>query len=343
MGWALISSAICFYEELVFISPDIVYTGISLKNRLFAQIIAAVLAGFTGGSMVVIYFQKWLRTLPYGKALILILFVYSVICIIISYIVGHLTLFREHNLTIFTYQLHLKVIDFLKSADFLRIYFSWFLIMLGTLITLLIQDKYGPGALKDFLLGKYFHPRKEERIFMFLDLRSSTAIAEKLGDEKYFSFIKEVFSDATDPIIYAKGEIYQYVGDEIIISWKMKNGLQNAHCIKCFFDVQAVFSTKQDHYLKTYGISPEFKAGLHYGYVIAGEVGVVKRDIAFSGDVLNTAARIQALCNELNRDLLFSKHLYDRIKEMNPAFIGREIKAVTLRGKEEKITLYTAD
>ena len=67
---------------------------------------------------------------------------------------------------------------------------------------------------------------------MFLDLRSSTAIAEKLGEERYFNFIKDVFKDVTPAIIYAKGEIYQYVGDEIVVSWKMNNGIENANCLQ---------------------------------------------------------------------------------------------------------------
>ena len=100
-----------------------------------------------------------------------------------------------------------------------------------TLIMLMVNDKYGPGVFVDFLLGKYFKPRREERIFMFLDLRSSTTIAERLGEEKYFSFIKDVFKDATPSILDSRGEIYQYVGDEIVISWKMENGQKNANFI----------------------------------------------------------------------------------------------------------------
>ena len=98
---------------------------------------------------------------------------------------------------------------------------------------------------------------------------------------------------------------------------------------------------KSDYFDKTYGVQPKFKAGLHFGNVITGEMGIVKREIVYSGDVLNTASRIQSLCNEMNTEILLSNALQERIdlsflnKEVN--FIGK----VNLRGKQEEIELVT--
>ena len=176
---------------------------------------------------------------------------------------------------------------------------------------------------------------------MFLDLRSSTAIAEQLGEVRYFNFLKDVFQHATPSILYAKGEIYQYVGDEIVMSWKMENGMENANCLRCFFDIQLELRRKAAYYQEIYGVIPEFKAGLHYGFVMAGEVGVVKRDIAFSGDVLNTAARIQSKCNELGVNILLSKFLLDKLSIPPHSFEPKKIGDLLLRGKHEKVVLYT--
>lgn len=190
-------------------------------------------------------------------------------------------------------------------------------------------------------MGKYFRPQREERIFMFLDLRSSTTIAEQLGEVVYFNFLRDLFQHATPSILYAKGEIYQYVGDEIVISWKMNNGMENANCVRCFFDIQLELRRRSAYYQDTYGVTPEFKAGLHYGFVMAGEVGVVKRDIAFSGDVLNTAARIQSKCNELGVNILLSKFLLDKLSLPPHTFEPKKIGDLPLRGKQEKVVLYT--
>ncbi len=214
-------------------------------------------------------------------------------------------------------------------------------IVVGTLILLLVNDKYGPGVFLEFLLGKYFHPKREKRIFMFLDLRSSTTIAEKLGEEQYFSFLNDVFKYATDGILNTMGEIYQYVGDEIVISWKMEKGMKDANCIKCFFEIQSILKQKGSYFKAKYGITPEFKAGLHYGYVMAGEIGVVKRDIAFSGDVLNTTARIQSKCNELGVNILLSKYLIDHLNLSPDTYLPKKMGDIFLRGKEQKVVLYT--
>jgi adenylate cyclase len=90
-----------------------------------------------------------------------------------------------------------------------------------------------------------------------------------------------------------------------------------------------------------FGVQPEFKAGLHYGNVMAGEIGVVKRDIAYSGDVLNTTARIQGKCNELRVDILLSKSLIDRLHAAIDKFTVQELGTIELRGKKEKVHLCT--
>ncbi len=174
---------------------------------------------------------------------------------------------------------------------------------------------------------------------MFLDLKGSTTIAEKLGEQKYFSFIQKVFKDVTPVLLETKGEIYQYVGDEIIITWKIKNGIKNLNCIRCFQNIKKLLKDLAPVYEAQFGVVPEFKAGLHAGKAIVGEIGIIKRDIAYSGDVLNTAARIQSKCNEFGVSLLFSEDILG----LFPAapFSAKFIEKVMLRGKSNAISLYS--
>jgi adenylate cyclase len=177
---------------------------------------------------------------------------------------------------------------------------------------------------------------------MFLDLRGATTIAEQLGERRYFNFIKDVFRDSTPEILKSKGEIYQYVGDEIVISWKKDIGTLNANCLQCFFDIQQRLLDNASYYRENYdGIVPEYKAGLHFGFVMVGEIGIVKRDIAYSGDVLNTAARIESKCNELGVNILFSKALLVGLGSLPNPFKPREIGEIDLRGKQHSLMLYT--
>ena len=342
IAWTIISVLQFFngYSTLKLLNCDL--TGQDVGVYLKGSILTGILAGILGGSGVILLWEKWLRNKRYGIALFNIFWSFCLLYLVVSF--GTNIYFHSNYLGLSALNTAVleKVWFNLFSFDQLHNYIFWLLVVLATLIVLLVNDKYGPGVFRSFLLGKYFQPKREERIFMFLDLRSSTTIAEKLGEARYFNFIKEVFKDATPAILDNRGEIYQYVGDEIVVSWKMNNGLENANCVQCFFDVQLALRQRKGYYLTTYdNIEPEFKAGLHYGNVMAGEIGVVKRDIAFSGDVLNTTARIQSKCNELGVNILLSKFLLDKLALKPNLFHPQKLGNIILRGKEQKVMLYT--
>ena len=100
--------------------------------------------------------------------------------------------------------------------------------------------KTGRGLTKNYILGKLHSPLPDKRIFMFMDLTSSTRYAEILGHEKYSSLIRDIYLELDEYVIAFKGSLYQYVGDEVVISWSVKDGLENNNCIKLFFSRRAV-------------------------------------------------------------------------------------------------------
>ena len=177
---------------------------------------------------------------------------------------------------------------------------------------------------------------------MFLDLKSSTAVAEKIGSNQYFDLLKEIYRDITEPVIDNYGEIYQYVGDEVVITWPSEKGLKNNNCLNCFFDIEKKIDERKEHYIQSYGIIPSFKAGLHIGEATVGEIGVIKKDIVFSGDVLNTTSRIQGECNQHKVDILISSELLKQIKRMN-GFTSIPIGEIQLRGKADRVELFTLE
>ncbi len=203
-----------------------------------------------------------------------------------------------------------------------------------------VSDNLGQGVLKNFLTGKYHQPREEERVFMFLDMKSSTTIAEQLGHVRYFQMLNTYYADITDAVLRTFGEIYQYVGDEIIISWNMNKGLRNSNCLRCFFLVKDILAAERLKYEESFGLVPEFKAGLHYGRVSTGEIGVIKKEIIFSGDVLNTTARIQSACKVYDVEFLVSNDLLSLLQP-DDLYDSTEIGHCNLRGKDTKIALST--
>jgi len=212
------------------------------------------------------------------------------------------------------------------------------LVVAGTQFMLQVNDKFGPGVMWQLLRGKYYHPRDEERIFMFLDLRSSTQIAEQIGHKRFFELLREVYQDVTQPVVESRGEIYQYVGDEVVITWPVPRGVQDRNCIECFFRIERVLAEKRESYQERFGVTPSFKAGVHVGEATVGEIGVIKKDIVFSGDVLNTTSRIQQECNRHSVDLLASAELLDRVRPGDAYSVAR-IGEIQLRGKAEALAL----
>lgn len=202
-----------------------------------------------------------------------------------------------------------------------------------------ISQKFGVGVLEKMLLGQYQKPYSENRIFMFLDLKSSTSIAEQLGHEQYGRFIQRLFSEITNIVRRYEAEVYQYAGDEIILTWTAERGLKNNNCLHLFFAFREKLNRKQLYYHKRFGVVPKFKAGIDVGKVTRVEVGEIKRDIGYYGDVLNTAARVQSKCNELGKDLLISARLHELLpKDKNYQF--EYLGELPLKGKQSEVGIY---
>ncbi|WP_116107484.1 adenylate/guanylate cyclase domain-containing protein [Lewinella sp. IMCC34191] len=203
-----------------------------------------------------------------------------------------------------------------------------------------VSELIGHTTLLSYLAGTYHRPIQEERIFLFLDMRSSTTITERLGHARYFDLLRDYYADLSAAIDRYGGEIYQYVGDEVIVSWSRPDGLRNNHCLRCFFDMQRALRQRADRYEAKFGLAPEFKAGLHYGPVTAGEVGVIKKHITYTGDILNATARIQLLCNTYQVDLLVSFVLLEKLP-LGEQYSLRHVGTPPLRGRSEPLRLYT--
>ena len=205
-----------------------------------------------------------------------------------------------------------------------------------------IDRKMGPGVLRNWMTGKYYNPKEEMRIFMFLDIRDSTMLAEKLGNVEFSALVRDFFRDLTDPLLESKGDVSHYIGDEAVITWTPRQGLRDSNCVRLFFRMREAVAKRAGYYTRRYGLVPEFKAGLHIGPVIATEVGEVKSEIVFHGDVLNTAARIQSLCAQEQCPLLLSSDLAARLQLPEP-YVARSLGARRLKGKANEMEIFAID
>lgn len=217
------------------------------------------------------------------------------------------------------------------------------LLVLAILIGLQqINSLHRKGELLKFILGKYHKPREIERLFCFIDLKDSTTIAEQLGHLKFGMFLKDYYSDITEAIRKTQAEIYQYVGDEIILSWPMDKGLQNNNVVRCYFLMQELIETYREKYLKKYGLYPRFKAGVHGGPIIVTWVGELKKEIMYLGDVVNTTSRIQESCKRLAKDFLISQDVLDQLDDLGN-ITAAFVEETAPRGKMRKVRVFSLE
>jgi adenylate cyclase len=213
---------------------------------------------------------------------------------------------------------------------------GWVVLFFITQVFIESYEKYSPGVFWDILIGRYIRPKVEKRIVMFLDLKDSTPIAEKLDSPIYFSFMRDFIYYVSTALLEYDSRIYQYVGDEIVTSWQ--SSPRNAEkCIYALMLSERLIKKNSRYFLKRYGFIPEFKAGIHIGEVTVGEIGLIKKDIAISGDTMNTAARIRTACNDLSQKYLASKDFIDMMVSPPPL---ESLGDIELKGKSDSIALY---
>ncbi|NNL22148.1 MAG: adenylate/guanylate cyclase domain-containing protein [Ignavibacteriaceae bacterium] len=347
--WVIAALFYVFFESTLRsyhnLSTNIMGIEYDLGRSLLVSVIVVIISGTAIASFEVLYFNKLLRKQPFGKTLIiktsfylLNIFMFTSIAILIIASTGlDKPLFHPAVFDAYT--------SYLGNRTSLLLMIYWGLAVMSGLFVLQISDKLGQGVLINFLLGKYHQPKEEMRIFMFLDLKASTPFAEEHGHVKYSRLIQDCFYDLTDIVIKRNALVYQYVGDEVVLTWDVEKGVKDNNCIATFFDFDRALKKRDEYYLKNYGRSPEFKAGIHYGEAVITELGGVKKEIAYHGDTLNTASRIQSVCNEMKKCLLVSADLlgilYD--PKLDEKYIIESKGVVQLKGKRHHVGLFSIE
>jgi adenylate cyclase len=276
-------------------------------------------------------FPLWLSTIMKMGLTFLLFLVISVVFLLAYFVLRYNGSFHQFE-DVFLHKV-------LLTRSFLIFIIDLGVLSFLSILMLEITDKYGPGGIRDLLLGHYNNPRNENRIFVFLDMNESTTIAEKIGHEKYFNMLKDFFADITEPIVANGAHIYQYVGDEVVLCWK-NTPANKIKCLDFVKQADRALKRRQKYYLERYGAFPSFKTGIHAGEVTAGYIGIIKKDLVFSGDTLNTAARITSKCHELNHLFLLSAEFLYGLKDPNGYKI-EEIGEMELKGRKEKEKLYS--
>ena len=300
-----------------------------LKRNLLVSVIFGISFGMISGYAQVLTEEKIYKRISIQKLLLLRL-VFAILFLALLVVVSYAMVSTFFGVEI-------GLVEFIFEPGSFAIYFYILFVDFFMAVLRQINLMMGERNLMRALMGKFYTPREEERIFMFLDLQSSTLLAEKLGHIKYSMLIQDCFNDL-GVVVENAAEIYQYVGDEAILTWKLKQGLRSNNCIKAFYNFKEQLDQKKEYYVERYGTQPVFKAGIHSGIVTVTEVGKYKKEIAYHGDTINTAARIQARCNDLEQRLLISEQLKAYLETDHLEFIN--MGSIPLKGKEQEVVVH---
>ena len=332
VGWFFAS--IFFY-----IMREVGVSGLAHLDFTFAKLIFlipafAVFSGTIFGSLQYFFERYLFRKIPLWKLWVRLCIDQLVIIFLLTVIYfSAITMMKMNTLS-------LSFADFQRSPAAFIYYLFVFLVNSILSLLLEINRLLGRGNFFKLIAGKFYSPQEEYRIFMFVDLNSSTTIAEKLGHLTYSNFIKDCFYDLAVVHSY-DAEIYQYVGDEAVLTWERSKMKSVMDCVDAFWAFNDELLKKAGYYQDKYGIVPEFKAGASIGMVTVVEIGDVKKEIAYHGNTLNTAARIEAVCNIYGEKLLVSKKLYDELVKENSNYTYSKVAETQLKGKQGITEIYS--
>jgi adenylate cyclase len=207
-----------------------------------------------------------------------------------------------------------------------------------TNLALEIGHLLGFRTLRNLFTGRYVRPRREMRAFLLIDMKNSTGIAERLGPILFHELLNDFFRDVADAALETSAEIHKYVGDEAILTWPIERALEDGACIACPFMARDIISRNSEQYRARFDVVPTFRAALHCGEIVAGQIGDVRREIAYVGDTLNTTARLLEAAKTTGHDVLVSAELL-RQTSLPTDLQAVELPTLEVRGRSAPLRI----
>ena len=324
--WVIIGTFAFGYESIL------VQGDKSTRELLFSFLIYTIPPVLFGAPFLILeqlFFLRWINKLDFYKALTTRAVLYLA-GIIISY-----SLIEYFGSKVLPEVLF-------KEPFMLKFLFVW---GLGSILALMfhnLSSRHDPKIFRSWLQGAYHKPRQEERVFLFCDINKSTPAAERLGSRRYFDLLNHFYSLITPIIQKHEGEIYQYVGDEVVISWPLHKALESNNALELFFRMKEELEKHKEFFYSHFRFIPTIKGSLHVGQVTRGEFNTLKKEFIYTGDVLHTTSRMYAICKERDVPLVISRKLLKNFTDLHRFYI-HDIGLFRAEGKQKKVYLYAVE
>lgn len=315
--------------------PGVLSGLVSIPYLFTVASLGGAIIGTFIGAMEIFVYPRFIKQRSFGFSIVLRSLIFIITILFVTLFIIY---FYYSQISLDGAEVLEAALNYYWSVSFLAIVI--YLLILSALMDFILQvnQRMGPGTIINLLQGKYFKPREEERIFMFLDLSSSTTIAEQLGHIKFSQLLQDCFRDLSGLLLKHDASVYQFVGDEAVLTWKYDKKKINNASIQLFLEYEALIELRKDSYQKKYGLIPVFYASVNAGMVTVAEVGEIKSEVAFHGDVLNTASRVQKLCKKYNEKILLTCDFKDRLP---PDFDKlRKLDEIAVVGKKRIVEIF---
>lgn len=328
-----------FYGFLAYSMADeahFVRYGITIADFLLMELYGALILGFFMGISIFLM-QEYVYPAFFNKYGMFLTIVVQALFFVIACTIGLWLVLQLNN----SHFIHIDDM-IIPDADLKwMLSFTFYCLLLHVFIHLFLafRKALGKNYFQSLLRGNYRIPVVEYRVFMFLDMHSSTQTAEEAGHYNYSLLLQECFDDLSEIVPDFDAEVYQYVGDEAVLTWKVRPDFKRKQCIRLYEAFCGRLLERENFYQQTFGLLPKFKAAVNEGLVTVAEIGKVKTEIAYHGEVLSTAARVQQLCNVHTADLLITDAFFVQLdRHSQNAFL--KVDTASLRGKKKAVTLY---
>lgn len=310
----------------------VVAQGFTSPSGIVAGIAYGLILGVTLASISLFVLQGpmrgWLSSLSFTADLMVRSAIYAVIIVPIQF-------FQLGDVIAGT------PVDPSHKNFWIAIIYSVAFLVLANLV-LGIANIIGPRAFLNFITGRYHSPVEENRFVLFVDIAGSTGLAERLGGVGIHRFLDRTFRLLTLAVVDYRGEVLDYVGDEVIVTWPERGGAVDCRPLQCFVAMRDELARASSQFEREFGAVPRIRGSLHFGPVIVGEIGDVKRAIVFNGDVMNTAARLEELSRKVDGGFLASRSAMERFASV-PPFAVRDLGRLAIRGRADGIDVVGID
>jgi adenylate cyclase len=176
---------------------------------------------------------------------------------------------------------------------------------------------------------------------LFSDIRGFTALSETLPPEEVVAFLSQYLEAMTEVVFEFDGTLDKFIGDGIMVLYGTPVGRPD-DARRAVRTALRMCERLQELNRQRKGIlsrSLRIGVGIHTGEVIVGNLGSLKKmEYTAIGDTVNLASRIEGLNKEFGTTILVSEVTYREVADL---VVAKSISDVTVRGREEKVTLYS--